>query len=150
MNINSISIRKMKHTDYEVMAQWLSTKEVLEFYGDSNSPFTLQQVKNKYEPRVNGDIPVIPYIVELDNTPIGFMQQYKLNEEKQKEFGYPKHSTVYGIDQDVDMIILDPAVSNVRAIRCYEKCGFRKIKKIINNDKLFKYNFNVVSEKQGE
>ena len=160
MNINSISIRKMKHTDYEVMAQWLSTKEVLEFYGDANSPFTLQQVKNKYEPRVNGDIPVIPYIVELDNTPIGFMQQYKLNEEKQKEFGYPKHSTVYGMDQfigypiffnkgigtdmirkfikyisqhkDVDMIILDPAVSNVRAIRCYEKCGFRKIKKINN------------------
>ncbi len=38
--------------------------------------------------------------------------------------------------KDVDMIILDPAVSNVRAIRCYEKCGFRKIKKINNGANL--------------
>ncbi|WP_405098724.1 GNAT family N-acetyltransferase [Oceanobacillus sp. FSL H7-0719] len=171
MNINPVSIRNMKHTDYEVMAQWLSTKEVLEFYGDVNSPFTLQQVKNKYEPRVNGDIPVIPYIVELDKTPIGFMQQYKLKEEKQKEFGYPKSLTVYGIDQfigypnifnkgigtemirifiknishhkDVDIIILDPAVTNLRAIRCYEKCGFRKLKKINNKTNwLMEYRIN--------
>jgi aminoglycoside 6'-N-acetyltransferase len=70
MNTNSVSIRKMKHTAYEVMAQWLSTKEVLEFYGDVNSPFTLQQVKDKYEPRVNGDIPVISYTVELDGSPM--------------------------------------------------------------------------------
>lgn len=158
MNTNSVSIRKMKHTDYEVMTQWLSTKEVLEFYGDVNSPFTLQQVKDKYEPRINGDIPVIPYIVELESTPIGFMQQYKLNEEKHQEFGYSTNLTVYGIDQfigfpnlfnkgigtkmirifieyisqdkDVDIIIVDPVVSNIRAIRCYEKCGFKKVKKI--------------------
>ncbi|WP_188733339.1 GNAT family N-acetyltransferase [Oceanobacillus neutriphilus] len=158
MNTNSVLIRKMKHTDYEVMAQWLSTKEVLEFYGDVNSPFTLQQVKDKYEPRVNGDIPVIPYIVELDGSPIGFMQQYILNEEKQEEFGYPTNLNVFGIDQfigypklfnkgigtkmirifieyisqhkDVDIIILDPTASNLRAIKTYEKCGFRKVKKI--------------------
>ncbi len=36
--------QKMQHTDYEIMSQWLSTKEVLEFYGDMNAPFTLQQV----------------------------------------------------------------------------------------------------------
>lgn len=84
MNPDNVSIRKMQHTDYEVMTVWLSTEKVLEFYGDVNSPFTLAQVKNKYEPRVNGDVPVIPYIVELDRTPIGFMQQYKLNDEKKK------------------------------------------------------------------
>lgn len=47
----------MKQTDYEVMYQWLSTKEVLEFYGEVTSPFTLKQVKDKYKPRVNGYIP---------------------------------------------------------------------------------------------
>jgi aminoglycoside 6'-N-acetyltransferase len=25
-------------------------------------------------------------------------------------------------------VILDPHVTNLRAIRCYEKCGFRKVK----------------------
>lgn len=89
----------MKHSDFGIMAQWLSTKEVLEFYGDINSPFTLQQVKDKYEPRGTGAIPVIPYIAELDHTPIGFMQQYRLSEVEQEEFGYPANLTIYGIDQ---------------------------------------------------
>lgn len=148
----------MNHADYGIMAQWLSTKEVLEFYGDVNSPFTLEQVKSKYEPRINGKVPVYPYIVELDSTPIGFIQQYKLNGEIQEEFGYSFAHNVYGIDQfigvpeyfnqglgtimvnkfidylyrntDVHTIILDPEVSNARAIRCYEKCGFVKVKKV--------------------
>ncbi|GGD13549.1 GNAT family N-acetyltransferase [Pontibacillus salipaludis] len=31
---------------------------------------------------------------------------------------------------DANIIILDPEVSNYRAVRCYEKCGFMKVKKI--------------------
>ncbi|WP_405083190.1 GNAT family N-acetyltransferase [Paenibacillus chitinolyticus] len=30
----------------------------------------------------------------------------------------------------VDVIVLDPDITNIRAIRCYEKCGFIKVKKI--------------------
>lgn len=171
MDTKSLLIRKMKHTDYTVMAQWLSTKKVLEFYGDVNSPFTLQQVKDKYEPRVNGDIPVTPFIVELDRTPIGFLQQYKLNEEKQEEYGYPINLSIYGIDQfigypnlfnkgigtkmirkfieyiyqyiNVDIIILDPVISNIRAIKSYENCGFKKVKKINDGTSwLMEYRFN--------
>lgn len=37
------------------MEKWLSTPEVLEFFGDVNSPFTVEQVKRKYEPRINDD-----------------------------------------------------------------------------------------------
>ncbi|MDY0395673.1 GNAT family N-acetyltransferase [Virgibacillus halophilus] len=158
MNAGYVSIRNMEHTDYEIMGKWLSTKEVLEFYGDMNSPFTLEEVKRKYAPRVNGDIPVHPYIVELNSAPVGFMQRYKIDEDEKKEFGYASKLCVYGIDQfigipdlfnkglgtimvskfiayirlhtDVDIIILDPDVSNMRAIKCYEKCGFKKVRKI--------------------
>ncbi len=73
-------------------------------------------------------------------------------------FGYLENQVIYGIDQfigipnlfnkgygtimvsnfidfilkttDVEIIILDPEISNERAIRCYEKCGFSKVKKI--------------------
>jgi len=31
---------------------------------------------------------------------------------------------------DAEIIILDPEITNERAIRCYEKCGFVKVKKI--------------------
>jgi len=148
----------MRHTDFEMMAHWLSTIEVLEFYGDVDSPFTLQQVEDKYGPRINGDVPVTPYIAELGESPIGFLQHYSLSKEKKKEFGYPVKLTIYGIDQFIgypslfnqglgtvmvkkfvdyisqhkraDGIILDPEVTNTRAIRCYEKCGFTKVGKI--------------------
>lgn len=34
--------------------------------------------------------------------------------------------------KNVDLIVLDPEVSNTRAVRCYEKCGFKKVKKVHN------------------
>ena len=157
---HNVSIRKMVHADYEIMARWLSTPEVLEFYGDVDSPYTLDQVKAKYKPRVNGEVHVYPFIVELDTMPIGLMQYYKLAQEIQAEFGYSPTLNVCGIDQfigvpeyfnqgigtnmvtkfintlfhlkDVDLIVLDPEVFNTRAVRCYEKCGFKKVKKVHN------------------
>lgn len=162
LNTNNLYIRKMTVNDYEIMAKWLSTIDVLEFYGDINSPFSLEQVKKKYEPRVLGESRVSPFIVELDSSPIGFMQHYKLQAKVQKEYGYLEHQVIYGIDQfigvpklfnkgygtimvskfidliikttDAEIIILDPEISNERAIRCYEKCGFSQVKKINNND----------------
>lgn len=154
----NLLIRKMEFTDYEALAHWLSTREVLEFFRDVNAPFTLDQVKAKYGPRINGDAPIYPYIVELNNRPIGFMQHYKLSEDKQTELGYPISDMVFGIDQfigipelygkglgtlmvnaftkqltettEVQIITVDPEVSNLRAIKCYEKCGFQKVKKL--------------------
>lgn len=34
-----------------------------------------------------------------------------------------------------DAIVMDPEVRNPRAIRCYEKCGFRKLKEIEGGQK---------------
>ncbi|WP_017187403.1 GNAT family N-acetyltransferase [Alkalibacillus haloalkaliphilus] len=168
MNPNQdLLIRKMNDEDYEIMAKWLSTEEVLEFYGDVNSPFSLEQVKEKYEPRIAEEVPVTPYIVELGDTPIGYMQKYSLSEEKKVEFGYSTHDQVYGIDQFIgvpslfdkgigtkmvrqftdyifdntgaNVVVLDPEVTNVRAIKCYEKCGFSKVKLIEENKWLMEY-----------
>lgn len=147
----------MNEEDFSIMAKWLSTREVLEFYGDVNSPFTIQQVIKKYGPRIDGHVPIHPYIVERNSEPIGFMQHYQLTEEVQTEYGYPLALNVQGIDQFIgnptffnkgigtlmvkdflnhlsalstDRVVLDPEVSNPRAIRCYEKCGFVKVRKI--------------------
>lgn len=158
-----ISIRKMNHTDYDVMSKWLSTKEVLTFYGDVDEPFSVEKIKNKYEARVNGQNAVSPFIVELAHTPIGYMQHYSLSEKARIEYGYPLNLNIYGMDQfiglpqyfdqgigtqmvrqfvddvfhetDVDMIVLDPEFTNTRAIKCYEKCGFVKMKKIQHGSK---------------
>jgi aminoglycoside 6'-N-acetyltransferase len=158
MEKETINIRKMSYHDYEIMAKWLSTPGVLEFYGDINSPFSLEQVITKYEPRIKGESLITPYIVELNTIAMGFIQRYRVIEKEQLAFGYQKNQIVYGIDlfigepklfgkgygtqmvmkfvnhlfrtSDAEIIILDPKVSNERAIRCYEKCGFVKVKKI--------------------
>ena len=151
------------------MAQWLSTKAVLEFFGDVDFPFTAQQVKQKYGPRIDGQVPIHPYIVERNGVPIGFMQHYQLAQEVQLEYGYPLAFNVQGIDQfigdpalfnqgvgtamvkeflihlnslSMDRVVLDPAISNPRAIRCYEKCGFVKVKKINDGENwLMEYSY---------
>jgi len=153
-----ISIRKMSIQDYEVVTKWLSTPEVLEYYGDIHSPFSLEQVIKKYESRIIGEIPITPYIALLNTIPIGFMQNYRVIEKDQLAFGYQKKQIIYGMDMfigeptlfgkgygtqmvikfvndlflttDAEIIILDPKITNTRAIRCYEKCGFVKVKKI--------------------
>lgn len=150
----------MTDNDLHVMTTWLQTKEILEFYGDIHSPFTHEQVRDKYGPRVRGEGVVSPFIVELDNTPIGYMQQYPIQADEQKAYGHSTLQVIYGIDQfigdptlfskgigtkmvlqfieliqqttDADLIIMDPEISNTRAIRCYEKCGFSKVKTINN------------------
>jgi len=170
MLTHPLNIRKMTENDFMFMAKWLSTKEVLEFYGDVNSPFTLEQVKRKYEPRVRGESPVSSFIVELNNLPLGYMQHYKINAIDQTAFGYLENQVMYGIDQfignpllfnkgygtimvrqfidfinkttDAEVIIVDPEISNTRAIRCYEKCGFSIVKKI-NNDNNFLMTINI-------
>jgi len=37
-------------------------------------------------------------------------------------------------DIRADRVLIDPLVSNVRAIRCYEKCGFTKVKQLPNHE----------------
>jgi aminoglycoside 6'-N-acetyltransferase len=152
----SILIRKMAEADFPLMAKWLSNPLVLQFYGDINSPFSLEMVVNKYGPRVEGIVPIRPLIVELNEIPIGYMQKYRITEEDRLQYGYPPHLMIYGIDQFIgetellgkgfgtsmvkmlvgmikkeeraDVVVLDPEMSNLRAIRCYEKAGFKVVK----------------------
>lgn len=153
-----MKIRKMRRDDLDMMAKWLNTKEVLEFFGDPEAPPSVGRIHEKYAPRINGLVAVEPYIVETRGEPFAFMQCYRLTDEDYKSFGYSIEETIYGIDQFIgepelfgqgygtrmvteflsfifnekgaDAVVVDPELINPRAIRCYEKCGFKKIKQI--------------------
>lgn len=158
-----MKIRKMVHEDLELMTKWLNTKEILEFFGHPSAPPSARQVQEKYGPRIDGAIAVEPYIAETDGRPFAFLQGYRIANADYANYGYAMDETIYGIDQFIgepalfnkgygtrlvteflrfifqekqaDAIVLDPELSNPRAIRCYEKCGFRKVKKIEGNKK---------------
>ncbi|MDY7045486.1 MAG: GNAT family N-acetyltransferase [Bacillota bacterium] len=35
-------------------------------------------------------------------------------------------------EKGANKVIMDPKVTNIRALRCYEKAGFKKIRKLLN------------------
>jgi aminoglycoside 6'-N-acetyltransferase len=134
--------------DYAVMAKWLSDPRVLEFYEGRDNAFTLERIMEKYSPRVLRFEGVTPCLLMLAGAPIGYIQYYPEPEAEAPG--------TFGIDQVIGepdlwdqgigtravsllltflfqregaaKVITDPRIDNLRAIRCYEKCGFRKVR----------------------
>ncbi|GIN87692.1 N-acetyltransferase [Heyndrickxia sporothermodurans] len=156
----NLAIRKMAELDFPLMTKWLSDKNVLKYYGDPDHPFDSEKVIKKYLPRVQGKISIIPCIIEYKQQEIGFIQYYLISNQQLNDYGYKNHKRTFGIDQFIgetdywskgigtdlvqailhflftklkaERVILDPHLDNIRAIRCYEKCGFKKLKELPN------------------
>ncbi len=149
------ALRRMEDTahDYALMARWLSDERVLRYYEGRDHPFSLEKVREKYGPRVLSEEGVTPCIMEYEGYPIGYLQFYQAD---RNAYAFDGHGKVYALDlfigepaywgrglgcgfirlllgylfedKGADWVILDPHLDNLRAIRCYEKCGFRKLK----------------------
>ncbi|WP_409299266.1 GNAT family N-acetyltransferase [Peribacillus sp. SCS-26] len=148
----NVTLRQLERKDGELLATWLSDPAVLRFYEGRDNPFDLEKVcavffENKEQQEM--------CIVELDGAAIGYLQYYELDEETKELYGL-SGSDIYGMDQFIGepsywgrgigtkliasmisylreeegakSIVMDPRTENLRAIRCYEKCGFKKIK----------------------
>ena len=141
--------------DYELMLKWLSKPLVTKFYGGRDKEYTLDYIKSRYsEP---WDDEILRLIIKYGDRSVGYGQIYKLYDELYEKYHYPKtDEIIYGMDlfigepqswnmgigtefirqalkwlkdnRSVDAVILDPHSNNLRAIRCFEKVGFRKIK----------------------
>ena len=153
-----LAIRLMRDSmdDYGLMAGWLSDERVLEFYEGRDNPFALERIIEKYSPRTLGLEGVTPCFIVQVGMPIGYIQHYPIDAETAVEYEIPHTGGIYGLDMFIGepsawnlgigtravslmcdylfrelaarTITLDPEAWNTRAIRCYEKCGFRKIK----------------------
>ena len=145
----------LSENDKNLLLKWLTDERVLNFWEGKSSVFDLDRVTEEYYSEE--DVEIIRTIIEYDGKSIGYVHMYKLNEELLNEYEYPlTNKIVYGIDQFIgepeywdkgigtefmkmvllyltnnkgaEIVILDPHADNPRAIRCYEKVGFNKIK----------------------
>ncbi|MDO7269289.1 GNAT family N-acetyltransferase [Shouchella clausii] len=153
-------VRQLESKDNFLLAKWLSDPLVLKYYEGRDNPFDLEKVNKKF---YQHEIGVYRCIVEFDNIEIGYIQFYRLDHEERKLYEYVDiPDVIYGMDQFIgetnywnrgigtllvksmvaflveqkqaDRVVMDPQTWNERAIRCYEKCGFERVKLLPKNE----------------
>lgn len=143
--------------DAAILLKWMTDIRVLEFYEGRDKRYTEELIYEDFFEE--DDAAAIKVILEYDRKPIGYGQIYVVTGELYEEYEYEnRNETVYGIDQFIgepdywsrgigteylglvlkflrqekhaDAVIMDPHQDNIRAIKCYQKVGFRIIKSL--------------------
>lgn len=158
----AVSLRAMTEADLPMLHHWLGRPHVLQWWGGDDGAPSLAEVRAKYLPRVLAHERVDPWIATHDERPIGFAQSYVAMACGGGWWPEVRDPGLRGIDQFLaeatdlgrglgtrmvgallDQLFVDPAVSavqvdphpdNARAIRCYEKAGFRRVGPISTPD----------------
>jgi aminoglycoside 6'-N-acetyltransferase len=148
-----IKVRQLQPEDKHLLVKWLSNPSVLEYYEGRDNPFDLEKVNKKFYNRENG---IVKCLVEYEGVSIGYIQIYQINKKTSSIDDYDEREIVFGMDQFIGetdywnrgigtllvnsmvdylieekqatRIIMDPQITNIRALACYEKCGFKKIR----------------------
>ena len=152
----NISLRLLEEQDKNLLLKWLTDERVLNFWEGKSAVFDLKRIEEEFYSEEEG---MIRTIIEYQGQAIGYLQIYILDKESMKEYNYKStKKVVYGIDQFIgepeywdkgigtkfmklvldylfeekgaNTVILDPHADNQRAIRCYEKVGFKIVKSL--------------------
>lgn len=147
-------VRRVQRSDADVLLKWLNDPQVLQFYEGRDRPQDRKLVEDRFLSRSEG--PVAGCMIEYGGRPIGWIQFYPLTPEEKDECGYGAAALIYGTDQFIgetdcwgkgigtrlvtamvrylcgqlgaEKVVMDPQTWNLRAVRCYEKCGFRRLR----------------------
>jgi aminoglycoside 6'-N-acetyltransferase-1b len=156
----SISFRPLAWDDLPTLCEWIARPHVAEWW---DLPPSLAEAREEYGPLIEGAVPHRAYIAHLGDAPLGFIQSYVPAECHGDGWWLEEHDAgVRGIDQfladggtlgrglgtamvrafvdrlfedaRVSRIQTDPSPANARAIRCYEKGGFRVAREVVTPD----------------
>lgn len=148
-----ISFRPMTREDLPRLQQWIAAPHVAEWWGDDASE-TVEGVEAKYAERVDGTATVSPWVMEVEGRPVGFVQWYRVEGEREwypdldippgtvaidVAIGDPDyvgkghgrrlvlefvHHVLRATVPDCPEVWIDPDPRNERAIRAYRAAGF--------------------------
>jgi len=136
-----------------LMARWLSDPRLLEYYGGRDDPQTDETIRTENIQKGGQE----NFIVMSGDEAIGYLQFYLVHPKWMDVYGFESDeaASVFGMDvfvgdletwgtgfgsrmvagaagylvgdRGATRIFLDPYVSDTRAIRAYEKAGFKKV-----------------------
>ena len=162
MPAEEITFRPLGEHDLPLLHAWIHRPHVRDWWGSAAGCGTLQETRSKYLPMFREESHVKPYIAMLRGEPIGFIQSYVAAECGEGWWQGETDHGVRGIDQfladgarlgqgigsqmvsaflrrlfadrEVTRVQTDPDPRNARAIRCYEKVGFRVVGTVATPD----------------
>jgi aminoglycoside 6'-N-acetyltransferase len=150
--------------DYQRLADWCNQPHVRPWWDPDEAPLTAETAAAAYGPDTKPDSPSIAGIIELRGRPVGFIQFYpwEAYEEEAQSIGLPPSDGAWGLDvlvgdpdlidhgigsEAVDLLcehlfdVLDAssvrlvaAIDNARALRAYDKVGFRRAMRVLDTD----------------
>jgi len=150
-----ISLRPMQDRpdDYLAMQRWFAEPELQEWVwcdekGEGEVP--LSRIIEKYGARIKHPVDVFPYFILSDGIPMGFIQYYFADPDtigldmwigtaadRGRGYGVEALRQMVALIREkhpqIRELFIDPAEENARAIRCYEKAGFRHCGKIFDD-----------------
>ena len=158
---SELTFRPLTAGDLALLHDWLSRPHVAEWWG--GAPASLAEVEADYADTLAGAVAHWCYLALVRGTPVGFIQAYQPVAFHGEGWWLDEHDPgVRGIDQFladagqlgrglgtamvrafVERLFADPAVTRVqtdpdpanrRAVRCYEKAGFRAAREVDTPD----------------
>lgn len=159
---NKIDFKKLELNDLFLLHKWLNTPHVHEFY-DKDKKNTKEDIKKRYAPKITGEKPTDCYIVLYENKPVGYIQKYFVNDWPEFGNYLQYDDTVVSVDlfignpefigkgfgsfmlsefikqivfsiPNTSLCIIGPELKNKRAIRAYEKAGFKHVQTLTIGD----------------
>lgn len=147
----SITFRALTMEDLPLMHAWINTPHVAEWW---DAMPLLDDVRLKYAKRIAGQEPTNSFVIQSEGRPIGYIQTYRIADYPEYAQHLAASANAAGVDlfigdatrvgrgtgtralvkflrtivfadESIDECILGPETRNSRAIRCYEKVGFR-------------------------
>lgn len=155
-----IEFRPLTSDDVATVVEWLSRPHVAEWW---DWPLAREEFAMDYADVIAQRSPHRAYIASADGRAIGFIQSYQAVASHADGWWLEEHDPgVYGIDQflanaddlgrgigtamvksfvarlfddpQVTRVQTDPNPANARAVRCYEKAGFRAVRQLVTPD----------------
>ena len=83
MRAGALSVRPMRAAgdDLATLAGWFADVQIQEHWDGRDRSKSLEDVRVEFGPGIRGEEPVEPCLIELDGSPVGFVQLYRVGDE---------------------------------------------------------------------